>query len=135
MFEVVDLLVGPSPLDLGSEILDPLHQDAAVPAAVEYGHASPSGEWRPEPPEKVVPELVGCRGSEGRDVNVPGVERLDEPLDRTALARGVPALEDDAHRRPELAVIQLAAVDQAKVQQAALRLSYPLPFLVLREPQ
>ena len=122
VLEVVDLLVGPAPLDLGRQALDPLHQDAAVPAAVEDGHAAPSGQRRPEAPQEVVAQLVGRRCGEGGDVHVAGVERLDQPLDRTAFARGVPALEDDAHRRSELAFVQLAAVDQPQVQQAALRL-------------
>ena len=44
VFEVVDLVVGPAPLLLGGQLLHPLDQDPAVPAAVEDGHAAPTGQ-------------------------------------------------------------------------------------------
>src|SRR6185437_13416687 len=53
--ELADLLVGPAPLVLGGEALDPLDQDPAVPGPVEHGHAAPARQLRPEPPEIVVP--------------------------------------------------------------------------------
>ena len=42
--------------------------------------------------------VVGRRG-EGRDAHVAGIEVGDEPLDRAALARRVPALEHRAHQQ------------------------------------
>ena len=131
VLEVGDLLVGAAPLHLGGQVLDPLDQDPPVPAAVEDGHAAPSGKGRPEAPQEVVAQLVGGRCGKGRDVDVPGVERLDQPLDGAALAGGVPPLEDDAHRRPELALVELPAVDQPEVQQAALRPAEAFALLVL----
>ena len=128
-------LIGAAPLHLGGEVLDPLDEHAPVPAAVEDGHAAPSRQRRPEPPQEVVPQLVGRRRGERGDVHVAGVERLDQPLDGAALAGGVPALEDDAHRRAEVAVVELTAIDQPQVQQAALRLSETLRLLVLGELQ
>ena len=135
VLEVVDLLIRPAPLDLGGQVLDPFDEDPAVPTAVEDGHAAPSGQRRPEAPQEVVAQLVGRRCGERRDVHVPGVERLDQPLDGATLAGGVPALEDDADRRAELAVVELTAVDQPQVQQAALRLLQPLALLVFGEPE
>ena len=67
-------------------------------------------------------------------MHVAGVERLDQPLDGPTLAGGVPSLEDDAHRRPEPALVELTAVDQAQVQQAALRPAEALALLVLGQP-
>ena len=61
VLEVVDLLIGPAPLHLGRQVLDPLDQDPPVPAAVEDRHAAPSGQRRPEAPQEVVPQLVGRR--------------------------------------------------------------------------
>src|SRR6202012_4062051 len=89
----------------------------------------------PEPPQEVVAQLVGRRRGERGDVHVPGVEGLDEPLDGAALDGGVPALEDDADRRAEDAVVELTAIDQPQVQQAALRLAETLGLLVLGELQ
>ena len=135
VLEVGDLLVGPPPLHLGGEVLHPLDQHPPVPAAVEDGHAAPSGQRRPEAPQEVVAQLVGRRRGERGHVHVPGVERLDQPLDGATLAGGVPALEDDADRRAEVAVVELTAVDQPQVEQAALRLAETLRLLVLGELQ
>ena len=45
-FEVVDLGVGPLPLGVGGEAFDALHQDAAVPRAVEDREPPGPGQWR-----------------------------------------------------------------------------------------
>jgi hypothetical protein len=65
----------------------------------------------------VVPLLVVRRRGELRDADVPRVERRDEALDGAALARGVPALEDDAQRRADAMLADLAAQQQAQPQQ------------------
>ena len=59
--------------------------------------------------------LVVGRGGELDDADVARVQLGDQPLDRAPLARGVPALEDDADRRAEL-----AAADQAAERQPEL---------------
>ena len=46
------------------------------------------------------------------------VERGDEPLDRAALARGVPALEQDEQAGTEIAAAELAAEREAQLRQA-----------------
>ena len=53
--------------------------------------------------------VVGRRRAELRDAHVAQVQRVDQALDRPALAGCVPALEQHADRRPELPVAQLAA--------------------------
>ena len=78
-------------------------------------------------------QLVRCRRGERGHVDVAGVERFDQPLDRAALAGGVPTLEDDAHRRAELPLPELSAVDEPKVQQPALRPAETLALLILGE--
>ena len=64
--------------------------------------------------------VVGRRG-ELDDADVAGVERRDQPLDRAALAGGVPALEDDADRRPELAARRSGRRGSAAAGSAAPR--------------
>ena len=80
-------------------------------------------------------QLVGSGRRKRGDVDVAGVERLDQPLDRPALAGRVPALEDDAHGRTELAVVQLTAVDQPQVEQPPLGPAETFALLVLGEAQ
>ena len=75
----------------------------------------PSLAASPEAPEVVVALFVGGRRRELDDVHVARVELGDEPLDRAALARGVRALEHDAHRRPQLARADLPTQGQAKL--------------------
>jgi hypothetical protein len=134
LLELHDLLVGARPLLLGGELLDPLHEHASVPGAVEHGHASPARQHGPEPPEEVVALLVvGGRG-ELRHTDVAGVERGDQALDRSALPRRVPALEDDAQRRPEPGLADLPTQHQAQVQQAPRRGLQPGRLLTLRHP-
>jgi len=60
---------------------------------------------QPEPPQEVVTFLVIAGRAELGDPDVPRVQRGDEPFYRTALAGGIPALEDHADRRPELSVV------------------------------
>ena len=49
--ELVDLVIGAAPFGLGGEALDPLDQDAAVPAAVEDRDLAGAGQPLPEAPE------------------------------------------------------------------------------------
>ena len=50
------------------------------------------------------------------------IERGDQALDRAALAGGVPALEHDAHGRPEPAVSEQATERQPEREQPVLSL-------------
>ena len=93
--EAGDLVVGAAPLLLGREALHPLDQHPPVPGAVEHGHAAPAGQRRREAPEEVVALLVGRRRRERGHAHVAVVELRGEALDRAALARRVPALEQD----------------------------------------
>jgi hypothetical protein len=60
------------------------------------------GSDRPEAVQEVVALLVGRRGREALDAHVAQVELAEQALDHAALARGVPALEDERHRGPSL---------------------------------
>ena len=63
--------------------------------------------------------------------HVARVELGDKPLDRAALAGGIPTLKDDAHRRSELTVSELAADLQTQLQQPLLGgLEPPLALLL-----
>ncbi|CAN5620044.1 hypothetical protein BH24ACT24_BH24ACT24_07550 [soil metagenome] len=62
-----------------------------------------------------------------------GVEWRDEPLDRAALARGVPALEEHAHRRSGLVLAEHAGEPEPELEQSALRGLEALGLLVSRE--
>ena len=95
ILEVVDLGVGPLPLGLLGEALDPLDQHPAVPAAVEDGHPPGPRQMPPEPPEVVLrPFLVGRSGDRNHLI-VARVEGRDDAADGAALAGGVPSLEDE----------------------------------------
>jgi len=134
--EVDDLPVGAPPLLFGGESLHPLDQDAAVPGPVEHRHAAPAGQHRPEPPQEVVAFLVIGRRAELGDPDVPRVERLDQPFDRTTLAGRVPPLEDHANRRSELRFVpDLAAQHQPQVQQPVLRRGQPGRLLLRAQLQ
>src|SRR5207237_3994883 len=97
--ELDDLLVRARPLLLAGEPLDPFDEHPAVPGPVEHGHAAPTRQRGPEAPEEVVSLGVGRRRRELSHAYVPGVEAGHQPLDRPALARSVPTLEQDAERR------------------------------------
>src|SRR3954453_12868871 len=116
--EVVDLAVGPPPLLLGGEALDALDEHAPVPGAIEHGHPAPAGQRGDKAVQVVVALLVGRRCGERLDADVAGVERGDETLDGAALAARVPALEQDAQRRPELTASYQAGERQAQLRQA-----------------
>ena len=62
-----------------------------------------------------------------------GVEGLDKPLQRTTLAAGVPALEQDQQPRSQLARAQLAPEVEAELEEPPLRVAQP--GLVLRSAQ
>jgi hypothetical protein len=51
---------------------------------------------------------------------VPGVERLDETADGAALARGVPALEEDEEGRTQAGLLEEAPAVEAEVEEVAL---------------
>ncbi len=104
--ELDDLGVRALPLLGRRESLDALDEHAAVPAAVEHGHAAVPREVLDEALEIEVALLVGRGRGVLRDAHVAGVERRDEPLDGAALAGGVPALEDHEQAGAETAVAQ-----------------------------
>ncbi|HEX2265641.1 MAG TPA: hypothetical protein VHH14_05100, partial [Solirubrobacterales bacterium] len=54
------------------------------------------------------------------------VQRRRQPLDRAALAGGVPALEDDGQRRPDLAVADQPAQRQPQLRRFKRRETEPL---------
>ena len=91
------------------------------------------GSVRPEPPQPVVALLVVRRRGERLHAHVARVERSDEPLDRAALAGGVPALEQHAQRRADPLVADQAAEHEPQLQQPRLRASQPLGLLLLGE--
>jgi hypothetical protein len=64
-------------------------------------------------------------------MDVARIEGLDQAFDRAPLPGGIPSLENDADGRAQLAAGKLPPVDQAKVQQAELRLLQPLGLLIL----
>src|SRR5438034_11577541 len=79
--------------------------------------------------------LVVARHGEGRDAHVALVEVGHEPLDRAALARRVPALHEDAHRGPELAIAELAAELEPQRAEPLLRGLEALVLLLARQLQ
>src|SRR5450631_276644 len=93
LLEVVDLVVGAHPVELGGEALDPLDQHAPVPRAVEDREAPVPGNLAPEAPQVGLRALL-VRGRCHRDHAVEArVDRLGDAPDGAALAGGVHALE------------------------------------------
>src|SRR6185503_11013017 len=112
------------------EALDPLDQHPSVPGAIEDGHPAPAGQRRPEAAEEMVALLVLVGRGELGDADVARVQRRHQPLDRPALAGGVPALEDDHERRPEGAIADQAAERQPQLRQPPSLLLQPRFFLL-----
>ena len=108
--EFVDLVVGPLPVLLAAEALQPLHHHPAVPGAVEDADMTGARQARPEAPQVLAIQLVGQRRGDGMHVKAPGVQRIGHPADVAALARGVPALvaEDHGDLPPVEHVVQRA---------------------------
>jgi len=94
-FEFVDFVVGPAPFGFGGEPFHPLDQHAAVPAAVEHRDLARGGEPAPEAPEIMMRAFGLRRRGDRVDRERARVPLRRQPLDRTALARRVPAFEDD----------------------------------------
>ena len=90
--EVDDLVVGPHPLFVGGEPLDPLDEQAPVPTPVEHAHPALAGDLAPEPPEEVVAQLALGR------LRV-GVHRV-VPRDRAARRHAAPRHPCRRRRRP-----------------------------------
>ena len=61
------------------------------------------------------------RRCELRDAHVAGVERGHEALDRTALAGGIPALEEDAYGRAEVSTVAQPGEHKSQREQALLQ--------------
>ena len=91
--ELLDVLVGLSPLALRGQTLHPLDQHAAVPGAVEDGEIASAGRAFQNR------HIHGCRrsssvgGADRMDLEPARVERLGQAVDERALAGRVPALE------------------------------------------
>ena len=98
--EFADFRVGSAPCRHRREAFDALHQDPAVPAPVEDRDASVLRETAPEAPEVVVPALLVGRRRDAVDPVAARVQRRDGPPDGSALAAGVPSLEDEDDRQP-----------------------------------
>jgi hypothetical protein len=132
-----DRVVRALPLLRRRESLDPLHQHAPVPGAVEHGHAAESRKRRPEAPQKVMALLALRWRGVRRHMHMARVERLDQPPQGSSLAGGVPALEHHRERRsePTLVAGELAAQRQPERRQPRLRRVEPLRVLLLGERQ
>ena len=92
-FEVIDLVVGALPFGGLRETLDALHQDAAVPGAVE-DHDLPLGRHiTPEAPQVVVAPLLLGRSRDGDHREVTSFQSAGDATDDATLAGGVPPLE------------------------------------------
>src|SRR5258708_14917779 len=88
--ELDDLVVGASPL-LGARVpLDPLHQDAAVPAPIQDRHPAPAGKHGPEAAQEVVPFLIRGRRGKLSHPDMARAHRRHQPFYRAALAGRIP---------------------------------------------
>src|SRR6185503_2613521 len=98
LLEGVDLAVGALPLGRRRKSLHALHQDAAVPTAIEDRDQTLPRQVTPEAPEIVLRALFVGRGGDRHDPGHAGVERRRDAPDGAAFSRGVPTLEDENRR-------------------------------------
>jgi hypothetical protein len=102
LLEGPDLLEPEGALLGGTEAEDVLHDAAVVPGPVEEDDLPGRGELRDVALE-VPLALLDLRGlGQRHDARAAGVQVLAQRLDRAALARRVPPLEDDQHPGPGL---------------------------------
>ena len=94
-FKVVDLAVGAAPEPLGDFLLDAIAQHARVPAPIENGDLARGRHALPEAPQERASTLVLGWGAVREDAEAARIEGLDQRADGCALARGVPAFEDE----------------------------------------
>jgi len=95
--EVADVVHRRAPLP-GVGVLHALVQHAPVPGMVEDDHLAGARQNVPEAPHPRV-VAIGLRGlADHLDLEAAGIEGLDQAVDHFALARRVPALEEDHHR-------------------------------------
>ena len=87
----------PCRLLLGAKPHDRLDAGPVVPAPIEDHDLTAGGEVRHVALEVHLRAFTLVRGGQCHDPKDAGADPLGEPLDDAALARGVPALEDDAH--------------------------------------
>ena len=94
---IVDLLVGPVPFGLRTEVLDPFHHDASIPGAVENRNVAVLRHIVPEPPEIVVGFFDAAWRSRRADLIASWIQMAREPADRAALSGRVPSLKAKHH--------------------------------------
>ena len=107
-----------------AEAHDPLDAGPVVPTAVEDHDLAGRREVRDVALEVHLRLLPLGRGGQGHDPEHPRADPFGDPLDRAALAGGVPALEHDADLGPGR-LDPLLHGDQLAVQDAASRARTP----------
>ena len=115
------LVQEPAVLLLGAKTHDVLDASAIVPAPVEQDQLPRGGQVADVPLEVPLGALALGGSGQGHDAGQPGVEVLGDALDRAALARRVPALEDD-HDAGTLGAQPLLHLDQLGLQPVQLLL-------------
>ncbi|OQA28845.1 MAG: hypothetical protein BWY59_00650 [Verrucomicrobia bacterium ADurb.Bin345] len=105
--ERVDLLVRALPDLFAHELVHALHHHPAVPAPVEDRKAPARRRAGPESPQEGAEAFVFVWRIRGVDVEAARVHREKQAVDHRALARGVPAFEDDDDGDAERACLAL----------------------------
>src|SRR6266540_3089641 len=95
--EAVDLVVPLAPLLRRHQVVHPDDQHILVVRAVEDAEVAGGRHLAADPPQEVVPALLGRRRLEGLDVAALRVEHPDDVLDGAVLAAGIHALQDQQH--------------------------------------
>ena len=92
---VVDFGISPGPFGVGGKALDPFHHYAPIPGAVENREVPWGGRLIPEAPQVVAGFFFGGRRGYRVDLIVRYIHQPAETANRTALARGIGALEGE----------------------------------------
>ncbi len=82
-----------------------------------------------------MPALIGAGSRELGHPHMPRVQEADQPPDASALARGIPPLEQGTKRRPKLGASDQATHLQPQCQEPSLRLVNPTLTLCCAELQ
>ena len=93
MLEIVDLRIGAQPVGFGTEALDALDQDAAVPGAVEDRHPAVARNVPPETPQIGLRALFLGRRGHRDDLVIARVHRRGDAADGAALAGRIGTFE------------------------------------------
>src|SRR5690606_20314364 len=93
-FKFIDFIIAALPRGIAAKPLNPLHQNAAIPATVEHSDFTAARQAFPKPPKEMPVEFFLSGRTNRENFKIARVPFGSHPPDATALARCVPAFEN-----------------------------------------